>query len=151
HRTRPPARACVHSERFQRAEHPSRSAGSPLHLGGIRRRTERRIPRLESDPAAREPELSVTRWLIGAGLLVAMVAFGVGVYHAAGYLKGQRNVVHRPTEVSAPSLPGTLFVVQKGAIYRFEHGRFTQITSESGWMMPGPAPNNQLVAARRQG
>lgn len=93
----------------------------------------------------------MTRWLIGAGLLVAMVAFGVGVYHTAGYLKAQRNVVHRPTEVSGPSLPGTLFVVQEGAIYRFQRGKFTQITSESGWMMPSAAPDNQLVAVRRQG
>ena len=50
----------------------------------------------------------MTRRLIGVGLLIAMLAFGLGVYHAAGYLRGQRNVVHRPTEVSAPSLPGTI-------------------------------------------
>ncbi len=92
----------------------------------------------------------MTRWLIGVGLLVAMVAFGAGVYEAAGYLRGHRNVVHRPTEVSAPSLPGTIYVVQNGAIYRFQHGSFTQITSESGWMQPSAAPNNQLVAVRRQ-
>ena len=93
----------------------------------------------------------MTRRLIGVGLLIAMLAFGLGVYHAAGYLRGQRNVVHRPTEVSAPSLPGTIYLVQNGAIYRFQHGNFTQITSASGWMQPSPAPNNQLVAVRRQG
>src|SRR2546428_10389856 len=37
------------------------------------------------------------------------------------------------------------------ASYRFQHGNFTQITSASGWMQPSPAPNNQLVAVRRQG
>jgi len=93
----------------------------------------------------------MTRWLIGFGLLIAMVAFGVGVYEAAGYLRGHRNVVHRPTEVSAPSLPGTIYVVQNGAIYRFQHGNFAQITSEGGWMQPSAAPNHQLVAVRRQG
>ena len=89
----------------------------------------------------------MTRWLIGFGLLIAMVAFGVGVYEAAGYLRGHRNVVHRPTEVSAPSLPGTIYVVQNGAIYRFQHGNFAQITSEGGWMQPSAAPNHQLVFA----
>ena len=91
------------------------------------------------------------RWAIGILLVIAMAAFGVGVYHAAGMLSNQRYAVHRPTEVSAPSLPGTMFVVQNGALYRFSGGRFTQITSEAGWMQPGAAPNGQLVAVRRQG
>lgn len=91
------------------------------------------------------------RWLIGLGLLIAMLAFAIGVYHAAGMLRGGRPSVHKPTEVSAVPLPGTLFVVQAGAIYRFQHGNFTQITPEEGWMQPSPAPNNQLIAVRRQG
>jgi len=91
------------------------------------------------------------RWAVGALLVVAMLAFGVGVYHAAGMLSSQRNAVHRPTEVSAPSLPGTMYVVQNGAIYRFAGGHFAQITQESGWMQPAAAPNGQLVAVRRQG
>jgi len=92
----------------------------------------------------------VTRWLIGVGLLIAMLGFGVGVYSAAGYLRGNHTVVHRPTEVSAPLVPGTLYLVQNGAIYRLQHGKFTQITSESGWMQPSVAPNDRLVAVRRQ-
>jgi Tol biopolymer transport system component len=91
------------------------------------------------------------RWLIGLGLVVAMFAFGFGVYHAAGYMSAERNAVHKPTEVSTPSLPGTIYLVQSGAIYRFQKGSFTQITSESGWMQPSSAPNGQLVAVRRQG
>ena len=91
------------------------------------------------------------RWLVGFVLAVAMFAFGVGVYHAAGMLRGDHSHVHRPTEVSAVPLPGTLYVVQAGAIYRFQHGNFTQLTKEEGWMQPSPAPNNQLVAVRRQG
>jgi hypothetical protein len=91
------------------------------------------------------------RWLIGLGLLVAMFAFGFSVYHAAGYLRAERNTVHRPTEVSAPSLPGTMYLIQSGAIYRFQKGTFTQITSEAGWMQPSAAPNNRLVVVRRQG
>jgi Tol biopolymer transport system component len=87
---------------------------------------------------------------IAAGLVAAMVAFGAGVYFVAGSLRANHNVVHKPSEVSAPSLPGTMYVVQAGAIYRFQHGAFTQITSESGWMQPSAAPNNQLVVVRRQ-
>jgi Tol biopolymer transport system component len=92
----------------------------------------------------------VIRWLVGVGLVIAMLAFGVGVYHAAGLLKGAQGAVHRPTEISGPTLPGTMYVVQGGAIYRFQHGSFTQITPENGWMQPALAPQNQLVAIRRQ-
>jgi Tol biopolymer transport system component len=92
----------------------------------------------------------VTRWLVGVGLVAAMFAFGFGVYHAAGFLRAERNAVHKPTETSAPSLPGTIYLVQAGAIYRFQKGTFTQITSEAGWMQPSAAPNNQLVVVRRQ-
>src|SRR5438128_1269633 len=91
------------------------------------------------------------RWLAGLGLVVAMFAFGLGVYQAAGFLRAERNAVHKPTEVSAPSLPGTIYLVQSGAIYRLQKGSFTQVTSESGWMQPSSAPNNELVGVRRQG
>ncbi len=91
------------------------------------------------------------RVLVSAGLVAAMSAFGVGVYHAAGYLKAGRPQVQRPSETTGPSLPGTIFVVQGGAIYRFSQGRFTQITSEAGWMQPAADPTGgRLVAVRRQ-
>ncbi len=91
------------------------------------------------------------RWAVGAGLVLAMLVFGVGVYHAAGMFKGDLPTVHRPNEVSVASLPGTMYVVQSGAIYRFQHGSFTQITSEDGWMQPSAAPGSGLlVAVRRQ-
>ena len=90
------------------------------------------------------------RGAVAAGLVAAMLAFGVGVYEGAGFLRGNHRVVHRPNEISAPSLPGTMYVAQAGAIYRFQHGSFTAITSESGWMQPSAAPNDQLVAVRRQ-
>lgn len=89
--------------------------------------------------------------LVAAALVVAMSAFGVGVYHAAGYLKGARTQVQRPNQTTGPSLPGTIFVVQGGAIYRFSDGKFTQITSEAGWMQPAADPTgSRLVAVRRQ-
>ena len=91
------------------------------------------------------------RWAVTAGLVVAMLAFGVGVYEVAGLLRAGHHVVHRPTEVSAPSLPGTMYVVQAGAIYRFQHGSFTHIKPQSGWLQPGAAPDGRIVAVRRQG
>ncbi len=91
------------------------------------------------------------RWLAAAALVVAMSAFGVGVYHAAGYLKANRPQVDRPTQTSGPSLPGAIFVVQEGAIYRFSGGKFTQLTSEAGWMQPAADPTgSRLIAVRRQ-
>jgi len=93
----------------------------------------------------------VYRGLISAALVLAMSAFGVGVFHAAGYLKSTQVQVQRPTETAGPSLPGTVFVVQSGAIYRYQKGRFSQVTSEAGWMQPAPDPNgSRLVAVRRE-
>jgi len=91
------------------------------------------------------------RWLVSLGLVLGMLAFGVGVYHVAGQLKGDRATVHRPDQISAPAVSGTIYVVQGGAIYRFRNGSFTQIKSEGGWTQPSAAPGNQLVAVRRQG
>lgn len=91
------------------------------------------------------------RWLVGVGLVVAMLAFGVGVYHAAGFLKGGRPVLHKPNEVSVMALPGTMYVIQQGALYRFQHGNFTQITSEAGWTQPAADPRGgQLVVVQRK-
>jgi TolB protein len=91
----------------------------------------------------------VKRWLIGAGLVVAMLAFAIGVYHVAAALKGDHNAIRRPTAISASPLPGTMYVVQAGAVYRFQHGSFNQVTSDEGWMQPSAAPGGQLVAVRR--
>ena len=91
------------------------------------------------------------RWLIGAGLVFAMLIFGIGVYHAAGYLKGGRPVVQRPTQITATPLPGTMYVVQAGAIYRFQHGSFTQVTADDGWTQPAAAPGESLMVAVRRG
>ena len=79
-------------------------------------------------------------------LAVAMFAFGFGVYNAAGYLKAGRAPVQRPDQVSAPVLPGTMYVAQGGAIYRFHGGSFTQITSEAGWTQPAVSADGGLLA-----
>ena len=90
------------------------------------------------------------RWLAGAGLVIAMLAFGIGVYHAAGFFKGDHHTIQRPTAITASPLPGTMYVVQAGAVYRFRHGSFTQVTSDDGWTQPAAASGGQLVAVRRE-
>lgn len=90
------------------------------------------------------------RWFVGLGLVIAMLAFGLGVYHAAGMLRAGHRPIQRPNEVTAAPLPGTLYVVQAGAIYRFQHGKFLQVTPEEGWMQPAASPDGkQLVAVKR--
>jgi Tol biopolymer transport system component len=80
-----------------------------------------------------------------------MLVFGFGVYHAAGLLKADHSVVHKPNEITAPVLPGTVYVAQGGALYRFQHGSFTQITAEAGWMQPAMSPDGrQMVAVQRR-
>lgn len=79
-----------------------------------------------------------------------MALFGYGVYHAAGLFKDAKTQIRRPTAAAAPALPGTMYLEQAGAIYRFEKGAFRQITSEAGWMQPSPsADGTRLVAAKR--
>jgi Tol biopolymer transport system component len=83
-------------------------------------------------------------------LALAMFAFGFSVYFAAGYLRAQRQVILRPDKTTGVALPGTMYVVQSGAIYRYVNGSFAKITSENGWMQPAAsAGGTQLVAVRR--
>lgn len=79
-----------------------------------------------------------------------MCLFGFGVYHAAAVFKGARTQIQRPTDATAPALPGTIYVVQGQAIYRFDHGSFRRITAEEGWMQPAVSPDGGvLVAVKR--
>jgi Tol biopolymer transport system component len=95
---------------------------------------------------------SVRRALVSAALVLAMLAFGIGVYHAADNFKAARPHVQRPTQTAGPSLPGTIYVVQAGAIYRLQSGKYTQITPDNGWMQPAADPTGtRLVAVGREG
>ncbi len=89
----------------------------------------------------------MNRSLLVAVLVLAMLLFGLGVYFAAGLLKADHIAVHRPSEITAPALPGTIYLVQGGALYRFQHGSFTQITQESGWMQPAMSPDGRVMVA----
>src|SRR5258706_2993960 len=83
---------------------------------------------------------SMKRALISGALVLAMLAFGIGVYHAADYLKAGRPHVQRPTQTAGPSLPGTIYLVQAGAIYRLQRGKFSQINPDNRWMHPASDP-----------
>ena len=88
--------------------------------------------------------------LVTSLLVIAMLGFGIGVYHAAGLLRASETGVQKPTHATAPSLPGTVYVVQGGAIYRFRGGRFTQITANGGWAQVAVNPaGTELVAVAR--
>jgi Tol biopolymer transport system component len=90
------------------------------------------------------------RALVAAGLVLAMCLFGFGVYHAASFFKNAKTQIRRPTDAAAPALNGTMYVVQAGAIYRFQHGTFRQIIAEDGWMQPALSPDgSRLVAVKR--
>ena len=83
-------------------------------------------------------------------LLVAMAAFGFGVYRVAGVLKTDHGRLVKPSATTAQALPGTMYLAQQGAIYRFKAGAFTQITDAAGWSQPAVSPDGtQLVAVRR--
>ena len=95
---------------------------------------------------------SLRRALVSAALVLAMLTFGFGVYHAADYLKQGRPQVQRPTQAAGLSVPGAIYVVQAGAIYRLQRGKFTQITPDNGWMQPAADPSGaRLVAVSRTG
>jgi Tol biopolymer transport system component len=94
----------------------------------------------------------VIKALTYAVLVAAMVAFGFGVYRAATLLKTDTSHVVKPSSTTAPSLPGTMYVAQDGALYRLKDGQFTQITSNAGWTEPAASPDgSQLVAVQRTG
>ncbi len=90
------------------------------------------------------------RWLTAAALAVAMFAFGFSVYHAAGFLKAGRPAVQRPSQTSSPALPGVIYLAQGGAVYRFQHGSFKQVTTESGWTQPAISPDGRMLAVVRR-
>ena len=93
---------------------------------------------------------SAARAAIVAALVVAMCVFGFGVYHGAGLFKGAKTQIQRPTDAKSPALPGVMYVVQGGAIYRFAHGSFVRVTPEDGWMQPSASlDGSQLVAVKR--
>jgi Tol biopolymer transport system component len=95
----------------------------------------------------------LARRLVALFLIVAMGAFGYGVYRYLGHLKNlalnaKATAPHRTQQFV---LPGTLVIEQGGALYRLQRGVFSQIAG-GGWMQPTVTPDHQhLVAVKRVG
>ena len=96
----------------------------------------------------------ISRFLLGAFLAALMVVTGISTYL---YLGGRQSHVSaaplNPT-LQTPSpraftLPGTLFLVQDGAIYSLSAGRFHQVTTAGGWMQPSLTVDGNLLVVRK--
>jgi len=84
-----------------------------------------------------------------------MLAFGSGVYLYLGTLKS-KVVQERPQlpTVTKPKfvLPGMMFVVQEGRLFKLQGGSFTEIGPAGDWSQPTLTPDHtRLVAVLRTG
>jgi dipeptidyl aminopeptidase/acylaminoacyl peptidase len=104
------------------------------------------------------------RWTVPRALALALIACawlaaGLGVYLALGvHPRAVAAKASRPDQVQTHSsplqrLPGTLYLVQDGTLYRLQQGVFTPLLNANGsttWTMPAVSPNGQnLVVVRR--
>jgi len=85
--------------------------------------------------------------------LPVMLAFGSGVYLYLGTLKS-KVVQERPVKptVTKPkfALPGTMFVVQDGRMFKLNAGNFTEIGPAGDWSQPTLTPDHaKLVGVSR--
>lgn len=103
---------------------------------------------------------SASRALTLALIAATWLASGIGTYV---FLSSQRSTLasqaRRPGEEAASAngplqrLPGSLYLVQDGTLYRLQHGTFTPLLKPAGaasWTQPAVSPNGQsLVVVRR--
>jgi Tol biopolymer transport system component len=87
-----------------------------------------------------------------AAVIAGMCAFGISVYFGLGALRGGIATVVAPTSISAASVPGSIYVGQKGGLYRLQAGRFQALTAAGdGWMQPAvSADGRHLLAVERR-
>jgi hypothetical protein len=106
------------------------------------------------------PRWSPSRAVALAVIGLLWVGAGVGVYLYLGSNRSSLTAhAQRPGQAAKASgpinhLPGTLFVVQDGTLYRLQGGTFTPILSAAAsatWSQPAVSPNGQsLVVVQRQ-
>ncbi len=87
--------------------------------------------------------------------LPVMLGFGSGVYLYLGTLKS-KVVQERPVlpTVTKPKfvLPGTMYVVQDGRLFKLQAGNFSEIGPAGDWSQPTLTPDHtRLVAVLRSG
>ncbi|MEA2667934.1 MAG: TolB protein [Chloroflexota bacterium] len=97
----------------------------------------------------------ILRRIAAVLFLPMMFAFGSGVYLYLGTLKSKvvKTRADLPT-VTKPRLvlPGTMFVVQDGRLFKLKDGGFTEIGSAGDWSQPTLTPDHtHLVAVLRSG
>jgi WD40 repeat protein len=84
-----------------------------------------------------------------------MLAFGSGVYLYLGTLKSKVVKEHaKLPSVTKPKfqLPGTMFVVQEGRLFKLSAGSFSEIGPAGDWSQPALTPDHtHLVAVLRGG
>src|SRR6266850_2287632 len=135
-------------------EHPADRAALALYPR-MRVRPGLRGAGVEPDSATGASVLPViSRFILAAALVVLMLFSGVGSYMYLG--SRQTNLAAAPQEPTKASptpgafnLPGTLFVVQSGAIYSLSAGRFHALTRSAGWTQLGSYPGGSLMAVSR--
>jgi len=96
----------------------------------------------------------ISRLVLAASLVVLMLGSSTATFIYLGSKQSRVAAIPEKPTTATPTaqgirLPGTLFLVQSGAIYGFSAGRFRQLTDESGWMQPSLAPSGNLVAVKR--
>jgi len=95
----------------------------------------------------------ILRRIAATLFLPVMLAFGSGVYLYLGTLKS-KVVQSRPLSpvVTKPKfvLPGTMFVVQEGRLFKLNAGSFTEIGRGGDWSQPTLTPDHtKLIAVLR--
>jgi Tol biopolymer transport system component len=77
-----------------------------------------------------------------------MIAFGSGVYLYLGTLKSKvvKERAQIPTVIKPKFvLPGTMFVVQTGRLYKLNGGNFTEVGPSGDWSQPALTPDHQRL------
>jgi Tol biopolymer transport system component len=97
----------------------------------------------------------IVRRLAAVLFIPMMLVFGSGVYLYLGSLKSKvvKTQAELPT-VTKPrlALPGTMYVVQDGRLFKLNDGSFTEIGVPGDWSQPTLTPDHtKLVAVRRGG
>ena len=87
-----------------------------------------------------------SRFVLAAVLAVLMVVCGTFTYIFLGTKQSHASVPPQKPTAATPraqafSLPGTLYLIQGGALYSLSAGRFHQLTPEQGWMQPSLFPD----------